>query len=112
MKIALPVANKKLCMHFGHCEEFLLAKVDMDKKEINQIDFVKAPPHQPGLLPKWLSDQGANYIIAGGMGARAQSLFNEMNIIVITGAQESDPEKVIKDYLNDTLKTGQNSCDH
>lgn len=35
------------------------------------------PPHEPGVLPKWLHDQGVNLIIAGGMGQRAQGLFNE-----------------------------------
>jgi len=32
--IAIPVAGGRLCMHFGHCEQFALLDVDMESKEI------------------------------------------------------------------------------
>ncbi|MFH1848505.1 MAG: NifB/NifX family molybdenum-iron cluster-binding protein, partial [Candidatus Omnitrophota bacterium] len=41
------------------------------------------PAHAPGVLPKWLGEQGANVIIASGMGTRAQNLFKENGIDVI-----------------------------
>ena len=28
MKIAIPLAAGRLCMHFGHCEQFALVEVD------------------------------------------------------------------------------------
>ena len=28
MKIAIPLAAGRLCMHFGHCEQFALVDVD------------------------------------------------------------------------------------
>lgn len=31
MKIAIPVAEGKLCMHFGHCEVFALFDVNEEK---------------------------------------------------------------------------------
>lgn len=34
-------------------------------------------PHEPGFLPVWLALQGVTHIIAGGMGQRAISLFNQ-----------------------------------
>jgi ATP-binding protein involved in chromosome partitioning len=73
---------------------------------------VTAPPHEPGLLPGWLAKQGVNLIIAGGMGSRAQGLFQQNRIGVVTGAMESDPEKAVLSYLNGTLTTGSNVCDH
>ena len=40
-------------------------------KEITKTEFLDAPPHQPGLLPKFLGEYGANLIITGGMGQKA-----------------------------------------
>ncbi len=48
--------------------------------------MVVPPPHEPGLLPTWLQEQGADIIIAGGMGSRAQELFLGKGIHVVTGA--------------------------
>ena len=36
MKIAIPLAEGKLCIHFGHCETFALIDVDVEKKEIGK----------------------------------------------------------------------------
>ena len=74
--------------------------------------MVTPPQHQPGLLPHWLSQQGVNRIIAGGMGAHAQELFQQNNVMVIIGAMESDPEKAVLSHLTGMLKTGGNICDH
>jgi len=112
MKIAIPLANGKLAMHFGHCERFALIDVDADTKKIIKSDEVTPPPHEPGLLPKWLAEHGVNLIIAGGMGQRALMLFAENNIQVIVGACSESPEKLIDDYFSETLQLTGNVCDH
>ena len=70
------------------------------------------PPHETGVLPKWLHDLGTNVIIAGGMGARALELFAQNNIKVIVGAPALAPEELVKQYLDNTLQAGGNVCDH
>lgn len=112
MKIAIPLAGGKLSMHFGHCERFALVDVDPAEKKILKREDIDAPPHQPGLLPKWLAERGANVIIAGGMGQRAQGLFVEHGIQVIVGAPADTPERLVGDYLAGTLQAGENVCDH
>ncbi|OGD26340.1 MAG: ATPase [Candidatus Aminicenantes bacterium RBG_19FT_COMBO_65_30] len=112
MKIAIPLAGGKLSMHFGHCERFALVDVDPTEKTILKREDIDAPPHQPGLLPKWLAERGANVIIAGGMGQRAQDLFVEQGIQVIVGAPADTPERLAGDYLAGTLQAGENVCDH
>lgn len=112
MKIAIPVAEGKLCMHFGHCEEFQLFDVDVNKKNIISASAVTPPPHEPGLLPGWIAGKGVNFVIAGGMGSRAVNLFKEQGIDVITGAPAGDPRSVVENYLNGKLITGSNACDH
>ena len=112
MKIAIPLANGKLAMHFGHCEAFALLDVDPAEKKILRREDVDAPPHQPGLLPPWLADRGATTIIAGGMGQRALGLFTEQGIHVVVGAPADTPESIVRDYLSGTLQAGDNACDH
>jgi len=112
MRIAIPIADGKLSMHFGHCERFVLIDVDPTEKKILKREDIEAPPHQPGLLPPWLAERGANLIIAGGMGARAQGLFAEQGIQVVVGAPAETPEKLVADYLTGTLQAGENVCDH
>jgi len=112
MRIAIPVADGKLAMHFGHCEQFILIDAEPATKNIVRKEMVDAPEHQPGLLPRWLAERGAQVIIAGGMGSRAQSLFAEHRIQVVTGAPAHAPEELVTAYLAQTLETGDNVCDH
>jgi ATP-binding protein involved in chromosome partitioning len=112
MRIAIPVTDGKLSAHFGHCEEFAVVDVDEQTKQIAKIEKLLPPAHEPGVLPRWLSEQKANVIIASGMGQRAQQLFAQNNIKVIVGASDQPPEKLVSAYLNNTLVTGDNVCDH
>ena len=112
MIIAIPVTNNKLDSHFGHCKEFALIKIDPEKKKILSQEIVQAPPHQPGLLPKWLAQLGTNMVIAGGMGQRAKDLLSDHNIEVLVGALQETPEKLVESYLGGSLNLGENSCDH
>ncbi len=112
MRITIPVAEGKLAMHFGHCERFAMFDVDPESKTFLRKEEIEAPPHQPGLLPPWLADRGAEVIIAGGMGQRALQLFAESGIKVVVGAPSEPPEDVLAAYLNGALETGGNVCDH
>lgn len=111
MKFAVPTYQGKLCAHFGHCEAFALVDTDANGKVINET-YVTPPPHEPGLLPPWLSDQGVNCIIAGGMGSRAQQLFAQQGVKVVTGAVGEYPKEIVEQYLKGCLETGANTCDH
>jgi predicted Fe-Mo cluster-binding NifX family protein len=110
MKFAIPLANGKLTAHFGHCQQFAL--IEVQDNQITTNELLVPPPHEPGVLPRWLGEQGANVIIAGGMGQRAIGLFQQQDIEVITGAPALDPETLVRGYLDNTLTTGGNVCDH
>jgi hypothetical protein len=68
MKIAIPLHQGALSLHFGHCEHFVLVEVDTENGKILGKTFHEPPPHEPGVLPKWLAELGTDLIIAGGMG--------------------------------------------
>ena len=112
MKIAIPTVDGKLCMHFGHCEQFALVEVDDESQGVIGTRYLAPPAHEPGVLPRWLGEQGADVIIAGGMGQRAQGLFAQSGIKVVVGAPAEMPEDIVAAYLSGTLEAGQNVCDH
>lgn len=112
MKIAIPLADGRLSMHFGHCEQFALVEADEITKKVGETTLLTPPAHEPGVLPRWLREQGANVIIAGGMGMRAQQLFAQNSIAVVVGAPADTPEQLAAAYLSGTLETGDNICDH
>ena len=112
MRYAIPLVDGRLCAHFGHCATFALVDADLEEKKIVAREEVAAPPHQPGLLPPWLAERGANVIIAGGMGGRAKGLFAEHGIDVIVGAPSEKPEELVLAHLSGNLTTGENTCDH
>ena len=87
MKIAIPLSEGRLSAHFGHCEQFALIEVDPVSKQILAQTLVVPPPHEPGLLPRWLHQQGVQVVIAGGMGRRALDLFAQNGIAVHAGAR-------------------------
>ncbi len=111
-RIAIPVTQGVLSSHFGHCERFVIFDVAEDGKNILQKQEIAPPPHEPGTFPKWLHEQGATIIIAGGMGSRAQSLFNQNDIQVVVGADGGNPEVIVRNFLDGRLETGANVCDH
>ena len=111
MKFAVPTNEKKLCQHFGHCEAFALIDTDAEGK-LSDETYVIPPPHEPGLLPPWLAQQGVNFVIAGGMGSHAKELFAASGINVVTGAQGEYPRDIVEAFLKGRLETGINTCDH
>jgi len=110
VKFAIPIADGKLTAHFGHCKEF--AMVEVEDEKILRTEMLDPPPHEPGVLPRWLKEQGTDVVIAGGMGQRAIELFNQAGVQVFVGAPVDVPEALVKGYLNQTLVTGGNVCDH
>lgn len=110
MKIAMPTAEGKLCLHFGHAQKFAI--VTVENGEIRGSEMLEPPGYEPGALPRWLREQGVDVIIAGGMGQRAQGFFGQFGIEVVIGAQPGEPQKIARAYLDGALQTEQNICDH
>jgi len=111
MKVAIPLVEGSLSMHFGHCDAFAVMDVD-DTGAVTNRDDLTPPAHEPGVLPEWLGSLGVNYIIAGGMGSRAQNLFTNNGISVIIGAPFKTPEELASMCVAGTLVSGDNVCDH
>ena len=87
MRIAVAAEAKRVSEHFGHCEGFMMYEADGGNVDAGR--FLPNPGHQPGVLPIFLKENGADVVIAGGMGERAQTLFAQQGIKVIVGASGS-----------------------
>jgi len=109
-KIAIPLENGQLCLHFGHCEQFAI--LETENGNIVSENLITPPPHEPGLLPAWIAQKGVTDVIAGGMGQRAIVLFNEQKINVFVGASVKSSKDLVADFLSNKLEGGANYCDH
>jgi predicted Fe-Mo cluster-binding NifX family protein len=109
MIVAVATEENMVAQHFGRCPEytlFTLADGSVAEKKV-----IPNPGHEPGFLPGYLAEMGVNTIIAGGMGPRAQSLFENQNIATYIGV--SGPlQSVIEAYLTGELKSGPSTCEH
>jgi predicted Fe-Mo cluster-binding NifX family protein len=112
MRIAIPVTDGRLSPHFGHCEQFAIIDTFGNSKNIQSEEVVTTPPHQPGVLPEWLSGLNVELVIASGIGRRAQQLFRQNNIDVVVGAPHNTPKELVMQYLTGQMRCGQNVCDH
>jgi predicted Fe-Mo cluster-binding NifX family protein len=111
IRYAVPLHDGQLSAHFGHCREFALVDAD-ENGGIVAVTHETPPPHEPGALPEWLAQNAVERVIAGGMGGRAQALFAQSGISVITGAPIASPEALVRAHLDGSLATGPNVCDH
>ena len=114
MRIAISAENNNglhslVSGHFGRCPYFIL--VDVEGQEVKTVTAINNPyygNHAPGQVPAFINSQGANVMLAGGMGHRAVDFFQEYGIQVATGAAGSVGESVQR-FLRGEL-TGAAPC--
>jgi ATP-binding protein involved in chromosome partitioning len=106
--IAIPVTAGAVDAHFGHAAAFAL--LDTDGVRVTARRDLVPPPHEPGVLPRWLAGQGVGAVIAGGMGGRARELLEQAGVAVVMGAADATPEELAARYLAGTLASQGESC--
>ena len=112
MKIAIPTLDGKLCAHFGHCETFSFVEINPETKEIMEI-YSGVP--EEGISCQcagWIAEQGTEIVLAGGMGGRPMMMFEQLGIQVISGCPELPIQDIVKQFLDNSLVIGENSCNH
>jgi predicted DNA-binding protein (UPF0251 family)/predicted Fe-Mo cluster-binding NifX family protein len=112
MRIAIPLADGTLSRHFGHCSQFYVAEVDRKQGKVISQEYLVPPPHAPGVIPRFLVQQGIQVILAGNMGDRAEKILTHAGMEVHMGVLEEDPARLIEEYLKGELRTGAVECHH
>lgn len=109
MRVAFAVDGENISSHFGHCSEYAL--VDIEDEKIIRQSRVAAPPHQPGILPPFLKQQGADEVVAGGMGPHAVELFQGLGIRVYLGVSGLLVDAIAA-RMHGQLAAGESLCHH
>ena len=100
-----------LSAHFGRCPHYLVAHTkDGELCSIRVVANPHSSGHRPGQLPAFIKSLGADVIVAGGMGARAIAIFEQLDIEVVTGATGQAGSAVLA-YLDGRLR-GIVHCNH
>lgn len=109
--IAVPVDEKGILdSHFGHCKFFALLQVE-DENVVSE-ELLTPPPHEPGVLPKWLAEKGVTDVLAGGMGHKAIQIFNYNDVNVFVGAPKLSAKDLAIGFLEKSIDFSANYCDH
>lgn len=106
-KIAFANDNGYISQHFGRCPEFTFVSIE-DGKVVTKKNLPN-PGHAVGTVPNFIKNQGANAIVCGGMGGRAQQMFADFGIEPIMGVQTSIDE-AIQLFIKGELTGGTSMC--
>ncbi len=112
MKIAVPTSEGVLDGHFGHTRLFTFLTVNEMTKKVETTEELVPPPHEPGVLPRFIAEQGTTVILASGMGPAAVKMLESAGVEVVLGCPVSPVAEVVAQYLNGSLVSGESACDH
>ena len=107
MIIAISTDSGMVSAHFGRAPEFTFITIEDNK--VLKKEIVPNPGHTVGSIPQLVNQYGAKFMIAGGMGRRAETFFNQFGIEVIVGIQ-GRIDDVIKKIIDGTLEGGESLC--
>lgn len=108
MKIAITAETDQglespVAQHFGRAPYFVLATLeDGTVKTAEALANPFAEGHEPGQIPGFIQQQGAEVMISGGMGGRAIAFFQEAGIKTAAGATGTVGE-ALQAYLTENL---------
>lgn len=107
MRIAISTEGKYVAEHFGRCPTYTF--VDIKDGQVVKLTEEANPGHAPGNIPRFLHERGAEVVISGGMGTRAQGFFNEFGIETLVGITGTVAE-TIEALKAGTLTGGESFC--
>ena len=117
MRLAISTEDNKglesnVSQHFGRCPYFVLVELENEAvKEVKVVDNPYFAGHGPGQVPEFIASLGANVMISGGMGRRANVFFENYGIKTATGASGTVTE-ALSSFQDGKLSAGGNCCGH
>ena len=110
MKIAVTYENGLVFQHFGHTEKFKIYTVENDEVVSSKIVDTLGSGH--GALAGFLSLNGVNVLICGGIGGGAQNALKEAGIKFFGGVT-GGCDDAVNAFINKTLVFNPDvKCDH
>lgn len=117
MKIAITAEtsqglDSQVAQHFGHAPYFILVDIlDGAVAATQDIANPFAEAHEPGQIPNFIKEQGANVMLSGGMGGRAIEFFTQAGIKTATGATGT-VRAALENYLGGALTAAEPCTEH
>ncbi|MBN1481342.1 chromosome partitioning protein ParA [candidate division KSB1 bacterium] len=111
-RFAMPLENGMVSAHFGHASQFSFIDYDRAKNVALKIEQKTPPPHEQGVIPKWIADEKVDVLFTGGIGHRAREILEGRGVTVVSGVPQGKPLNLISKYLKGELETSDNMCDH
>jgi predicted Fe-Mo cluster-binding NifX family protein len=109
MKAAISKDANQVAVHFGRCDGYEI--VEIADGEIIGRRSIENPGHEPGALPRLMQDLDVECVIAGGMGPRAQQLFDQYDIRTIVGIS-GDLDTAVSALAAGDIESGDDQCHH
>ena len=110
MKIAVTYENGEVFQHFGHTEQFKIYEVAEGKVLSSRVVGTDGAGH--GALAGFLSRNGVQALICGGIGGGAQAALAEAGI-ALYGGVSGDADSAVEALLAGNLGYDPNvHCDH
>ena len=100
MKIAVTYENGQIFQHFGHTEMFKVYEVE--DGQIKNTDLVSALGSGHGALAGFLTANGVDTLICGGIGGGAQMALAQARI-KLYGGVSGDADNAVNAFINGTL---------
>lgn len=108
MKIAVTYDNGEVLRRFGCTENFKIYNVEEGKVTDSEIVATNCSGHDA--LTDFLTGQGVNVVLCGGIGEGAQNALSEAGIEVVSGT-EGNADTVVEKYLGEKSSSAGTNCD-
>ena len=108
MKLAITYDNGEVFRHFGCTENFKVYNVEDGKVVSSEIVATNCSGHDA--LANFLSGQGIDMVLCGGIGEGAQNALSEAGIAVVSGT-EGNVDEVVTKYLKEKFPSAGVNCD-
>ncbi len=103
-----------IAQHFGRCPYYTFVEVEGNEvKDWLVVTNPAAEEHASGQIPKFVAEQGAKAIVAGGMGPKAQEWFLDLGVkpyVHVSGKISDALPLILKEELQ-PLTTPDKECD-
>lgn len=100
MRIAVTYENGMIFQHFGHAEQFKL--YDEENGRVTDTRIVDTNGQGHGALSGFLTEQGVEVLICGGIGGGAQTALKEAGI-KLYGGVSGEADEAVNAFLAERL---------
>jgi predicted Fe-Mo cluster-binding NifX family protein len=103
LMLAIPLIRGAPAPVLRECDQWAIFQVDRRDNRVLYESRHRAPPPDPGLLPRQLDELGVDVVLARAVRKGAQAQFEEHGITVVQNVPSGRPSEIIRKYLNGEL---------